>query len=75
MRSFRRKLARIGLTMNRAGIPFEMHIFQEGVHGLSLAKALTANGETEMIDPRAARWVGLCLSWLAEAVQALRSSN
>jgi len=41
-----------------------MHIFQEGVHGLSLAKPLTANGKPEMVDTRAAQWVSLCLGWL-----------
>ncbi len=51
-------------ALNRAGIPFEMHIFQEGVHGLSLATPLTANGNPDMVDTRATQWVGLCMSWL-----------
>ena len=51
-------------ALNRAGIPFEMHIFHEGIHGLSLAKPLTANGNPDMVDARAAQWVRLCMSWL-----------
>lgn len=51
-------------ALNRQGIPFELHIFQEGVHGLSLAKGLTANGQAKMIDPQAAQWVSLCRAWL-----------
>ena len=51
-------------ALSQAGIPFEMHVFHEGIHGLSLAKPLTANGNADMVDARAAGWVGLCMSWL-----------
>jgi acetyl esterase/lipase len=51
-------------AMNRAGIPFELHIFQEGIHGLALAKPLTANGMADMVDARAVHWTSLCMSWL-----------
>ena len=51
-------------ALARAGIPFELHVFQEGIHGLSLAKALTANGQRTMVDANAASWVELCAAWL-----------
>ncbi len=51
-------------ALSRTGIPFEMHVFHEGIHGLSLAKPLTANGNADMVDARAAQWVRLCMSWL-----------
>jgi acetyl esterase/lipase len=51
-------------ALNRGGIPFEIHIFNEGIHGLSLATPLTANGNPDMVDTSAAQWVRLCMSWL-----------
>jgi len=45
-------------------IPFEAHIFQMGVHGLSLSNELTSNGQKELEDPEAARWMELCTAWL-----------
>lgn len=41
------------------GVPFEVHIFEKGQHGLSLAK--TATG---YINETAAQWVRLSLDWL-----------
>lgn len=45
------------------GIPFEMHIFEEGDHGLALAAQATATSQKEC-RPDAAKWVGLCDAWL-----------
>jgi len=38
------------------GVPFESHLYLLGEHGLSLAKATTANGRAGLTDPVAARW-------------------
>ena len=46
-----------------AGIPFEVHVFEAGDHGLSLADQSTAVAKTQ-IDPDAAKWVGLAEAWL-----------
>jgi len=46
-----------------AGTPFEVHIFEKGPHGLSLATEATA-GNAEHIDKDAAKWVKLCEEWL-----------
>ena len=51
-------------ALDRNGVPFEMHIFREGPHGLSLATPQTASGNPDMINPDAAKWVDLCLAWL-----------
>lgn len=51
-------------AMDRAGRPFELHIFQSGIHGLSLAKAHTSTGDPDMVNPHAAQWMGLCAAWL-----------
>ena len=42
---------------SEANIPFELHIYPFGPHGLALANEVTAQGKEAMIDPQAARWV------------------
>lgn len=44
-------------------IPFEMHIFEEGPHGLSLSTQATAGSKMQM-DADAAKWIGLAEAWL-----------
>ncbi|MHB0966900.1 MAG: alpha/beta hydrolase [Bellilinea sp.] len=45
-------------------VPFELHIFQNGGHGLALATSVTSAGEGKYIDNDAAQWFSLCLRWL-----------
>lgn len=44
-------------------IPFEMHIFEEGPHGLAVATHASAMSKSQ-IYPDAAKWVGLADAWL-----------
>ncbi|MBM6614925.1 alpha/beta hydrolase [Desemzia sp. RIT804] len=44
-------------------IPFESHIFQKGLHGLSLATKWFGNKET-MLDHRFATWFPSCIEWM-----------
>lgn len=44
-------------------IPFELHVFEEGGHGLSLATQASATANSQ-IDQDAAKWVGLVEQWL-----------
>lgn len=49
------------------GVPFELHVFERGAHGLSLCDDRTkspvwAQGE----NIRAGAWLGLCIGWLKE---------
>ena len=44
-------------------IPFELHIFEEGMHGLSLATQATAASKKQ-IQPDAAKWADLAGCWL-----------
>ena len=46
------------------GLDFEYHVFQEGVHGLSLAKDITANGLQGMVESRCQSWLPLSVAWL-----------
>ncbi len=45
------------------GVPFELHIYPEGPHGLSLATEETDNGSMG-VHPHVATWMGLCVEWL-----------
>lgn len=47
-------------------IPFELHIFTKGDHGLSLAKPTTANGNHELINDAFAQWHSMSIKWLAD---------
>lgn len=44
-------------------IPFELHIFPTGPHGLSLADATTANSPA-MVNPDCAVWIDMARTWL-----------
>ncbi len=58
-------------ALSRAGVPFELHIFKSGPHGIS-----TADFEPASLDPswgldktlyqneRVAKWVGISIEWL-----------
>jgi acetyl esterase/lipase len=52
------------VALDRAKVPFELHIFQNGTHGLSLAKPVTSSGLRMMVDSDAAKWMELCVGWL-----------
>lgn len=44
-------------------IPYEIHLFGEGGHGLSLASQATAQSKTQ-IEPIVSVWTELCSKWL-----------
>lgn len=46
-------------------VPFELHIYPNGVHGLSLCEELTAmNGQSEHINQHAGTWFKLAVEWI-----------
>jgi acetyl esterase/lipase len=49
-------------ALRKHNIPFELHIYPDGPHGLALATAETA--EDKAIHPHVASWIGLCIEWL-----------
>lgn len=49
-------------NMKKCNIPFEMHIFPHGVHGLSLCDERTGN-DSSLINPEAGKWFRLCMDW------------
>lgn len=49
----------MALAYKKAGVPFELHIFEDGAHGLSLATK-----ETYMVKETVQCWLNLSLNWL-----------
>lgn len=50
-------------ALSSAKVPFELHVFPNGVHGLSLATPEVAE-EGRKPDAHVAQWVSLCAKWL-----------
>jgi acetyl esterase/lipase len=48
-------------------IPFEVHVFEKGPHGLSLSTQATAQAKSQ-IYPDAAKWVHMAEAWLENRV-------
>lgn len=46
------------------GKPYELHVFQYGPHGYSLANEVTADGSAQMLEPAFAQWHELSVQWL-----------
>lgn len=50
-------------ALRSCGVPFELHIYPDGPHGLSLATAETDNGVIGSY-PHVAGWMKQCIAWL-----------
>ena len=50
-------------AMSRHKVPFELHVFESGVHGLALADETSAGGSAH-INPAVQPWVDLAMRWL-----------
>ena len=50
-------------ALNRYKIPFELHVYPRGTHGLALATKETAN-EEHIANGHVATWLGLSIQWL-----------
>ncbi|MEN8906266.1 MAG: alpha/beta hydrolase [Clostridiales bacterium] len=53
------------MALRKMTIPFELHIYPKGGHGLSLATAETAI-EACHINKQAATWIDLCIGWMID---------
>lgn len=51
-------------TLDRHQIPFEVHVYPAGVHGLATARAISATERVGEINPAVATWMPLSLTWL-----------
>ena len=59
-----RNATNLARRLSGYGIPFEMHLFPYGAHGIGLSdgSSPTMTGD----DPHTGHWVGLCKEWLEE---------
>ena len=48
------------------GIPFALHVFPTGDHGMSLAKPCTSSGELSQLNPTFAEWLPMSVSFLQD---------
>lgn len=54
----------LAAAYGKAGVPFEMHIYPEGPHGMALANEITAwDGNPAYINPEIAKWIGMAAAW------------
>ena len=52
-------------AMAAAGVPFEYHVYPDGVHGLSLCNSETSLGQPHLDSP-------VCAGWVKEAIRYLK---
>ena len=50
-------------ALGEKGVPYELHLFQDGPHAMGLADRESARDEAHY-DVHAAAWHGLCVDWL-----------
>ena len=54
-------------ALRRFGIPSELHVYPEGVHGLSLGTDLTiAPNRPDLLRPEVANWLEMAVRWLRQ---------
>ena len=53
--------------LSRNGVPFELHVFDGGVHGLALATSQTA-AKPEESNEHCAAWFEIMIKWLRERI-------
>lgn len=49
---------------SKLGLGYELHMFQHGPHGYSLADETTADGSSQVLNPSFAQWHALSVDWL-----------
>lgn len=54
----------VAQAYSKLGLGYELHIFQHGPHGYSLADETTADGSVQMLNDAFAHWHELSVSWL-----------
>ena len=55
---------KLGEAYGNANIPFEMHIYPHGPHGMALANKVTWCGREAWIDPAIAKWIENSVYWM-----------
>ena len=55
-------------ALDKAGVPFELHVFRQGEHGLSLGKPHTSNGIKGYVNPAVSQWFSMSVEWIKETI-------
>lgn len=53
-------------SLSKFGIPFELHVYPHGPHGMSLATDETSCGNKSLENKRISEWVRLASEWIRE---------
>jgi dipeptidyl aminopeptidase/acylaminoacyl peptidase len=53
-------------AFTKAGVPFELHIYPDGVHGLSLSTKETWSQNPKTLVPHADSWMPLAIRWVKD---------
>ncbi|WP_312029576.1 alpha/beta hydrolase [Paenibacillus sedimenti] len=56
---------RLAAALAKHKVPYELHVFESGVHGLSLSNETTA-AEPAHVNPHCEIWVELAMKWLSK---------
>lgn len=56
-------------ALREKNIPFELHIYPKGGHGLALVRKDTKLAPDAAVSENAKGWMGLCCSWLEEVFE------
>lgn len=54
----------VAQAYSKLGLGYELHIFQHGPHGYSLADVTAADGSSRQLNPAFAHWYELSVHWL-----------
>ena len=54
----------LGEAYAQKGLPFEMHIYPHGPHGIALATPTTSNGSPDLVDEAIAKWIDHAVYWV-----------
>lgn len=55
-------------ALGKAGVSYELHIFPDGIHGLSLGTEITVDDRPAegLIKPAAAQWMDMSIRWMTD---------
>ena len=54
----------LACAYNKAGVPFELHIFPQGDHGFALGNRITQCERPTWNEPAVAKWVDMAVAWI-----------
>lgn len=55
-------------ALKKANIPFELHIYPDGPHGLSLGTRETISPTADRFNPHVSSWIELCNKWIIKFI-------